>query len=87
MTTAIRTYRETVYRYRVMKHEELPEEHKALHREHGVDPDHVWSLVWSLETKEDAIEMLTELRSKAPWWQTFRIIDGGAETTIERLAI
>jgi len=78
------TYKETVYRYRVVKHEELPEEHKAEYRLNGIDPDDNWTLVWSFKDKQDAIAQLMSCRDEAPWWQTFKMVDAGKDEEIER---
>ena len=80
------TYKETVHRYRIFRHEDLPEEHKAEYRLNDIDPDHNWSLIWSFIEKEAAIEQLKSCRENAPWWQTYRMIDAGKEEVIERIA-
>tara|TARA_R110000772_G_scaffold99174_1_gene198824 strand:- start:90659 stop:90922 length:264 start_codon:yes stop_codon:yes gene_type:complete len=84
MRGTMQTYKETVLRYRVLRHDELPEEHKVAYRAEGIDPDDNWALIWSFTTKEDAIKALMEERERAPWWQTFRFRDAGAEEVIER---
>lgn len=80
------TYKETVYRYRVVRHEELPESHKAEYRINGIDPDDLWSLVWSFQTREAAEKQLAEENSRKAKWQTWKIIDAGQDEVIERSA-
>jgi len=48
------TYTETVHRFRIFRHEEQPEEHKARLRIMGIDPDDNWQLVWSFADKRSA---------------------------------
>lgn len=83
----MQTYNETVHRFRILCHEELPEEHKASYRADGIDPDDLWSLVWSFKDKRDAISELENLRQESAWFQTYKLVDAGKETTIERWAI
>jgi hypothetical protein len=84
------TYKETIYRYRVMKHEELPAEHKASYRLNGIDPDTLWSLVWSFETEEDAAKMLAEEIEtyREHGWNhvTWKMVDAGQTEVVERQA-
>lgn len=78
------TYKERVMRWRILRHEELPEAHKAAYRLNGIDPDDNWSLIWSFETEEDAKVQLADCIAHAAKWQTYKLVDGGAETVIER---
>src|SRR5262245_18592098 len=78
------TYKERVNRWRILRHEELPERHKAEYRLNGIDPDDCWSLIWSFETEEDAVEMLAHLNETKRDYQTYKLVDGGAATEIER---
>ena len=78
------TYEELVHRFRILRHEELPEDHKAALRIHGIDPDDNWSLVWSFPLKTDAEEQLKLEQDRAASWQTYRIQDGGTEITVTR---
>jgi hypothetical protein len=71
------TYQEKVNRWRIIRHEELPEEHKAAYRLEGIDPDDNWSLIWSFETEEAAKEQLAHCIEHAASWQTYRLVDGG----------
>jgi hypothetical protein len=80
------TYNETILRYRIVRHEELPPEHKASYRLNGIDPDTLWSLVWSFETLEDAEKQLVDCNEHAASWQTYKIVDGGAAEVVERSA-
>jgi hypothetical protein len=80
------TYQERVGRYRILKHEELPEAHKAEYRINGIDPDTLWTLVWSFDTLEAAEEMLKEEQGFAASWQTYKLVDGGQAEVIERVS-
>ena len=84
MTSQMNTYTETVYQYRILRHEELPEEHKAYYRSRGINPDHNWSLIWSFKTFEDAMKQLGKLQEKAPSFYTYKVVDAGQTETIER---
>lgn len=86
MKNELPTYQERVNRYRVVKHEELPEYHQICMRKKGIDPDDNWSLVWSFERLEDAEAQLTREREYAPGWQTWKIIDAGAAEVVTRTA-
>jgi len=48
------TYTETVLRFVVEYHEDLPAQHKAEMRINGMDPDNHWNLQWSFETRDRA---------------------------------
>lgn len=78
------TYQERVLRYRIFRHDELPEEHKAEYRLLGINPDDNWSLIWSFETLEAAEQQLMNENNTKAWFQTFKIVDGGQEDLIER---
>ena len=78
------TYKERVNRWRIMRHDDLPEAHKAEYRLSGIDPDEIWSLIWSFEDEDTAVEMLDKLRRRKTSWQTFKLVDGGSPTEIER---
>lgn len=80
------TYQERVLRYRIMRHEELPETHKAEYRLNGIDPDTVWSLIWSFETREAAEAQLADCNAHKGKWQTYKLVDAGEATTITRTA-
>jgi len=89
------TYTETVYRYVVEYHEELPEQHKAEMRLNGIDPDERWCLKWSFLTLEDAnaqmesdIELDKEICKKfdIESHTTYRVRDLGETKHIERTA-
>jgi len=89
------TYVEKINRYVVEYHEELPAEHKAEMRLNGIDPDEYWSLKWSFENEEDAIE---QKETDEQWYKnfceehgytmrkTFRVRDLGETKYIERSA-
>lgn len=78
------TYKERVNRWRIIRHEDLPERHKAAYRAEEINPDDRWSLVWSFETEADAIEMLATLNAEKPEYYTYRLVDGGKAEEIER---
>jgi len=78
------TYKERVNRWRIIRHEELPEEHKAAYRLEGIDPDDNWSLIWSFETEEAAAKCLADCNETKAKWQTYRMVDGGKTEFIER---
>ena len=80
------TYTETVHRFRIMRHEEQPEEHKARLRIMGIDPDDNWQLVWSFADRRSAHRELKILQLESAWFQTYKLVDAGEETTIERTA-
>lgn len=78
-------YQETVLRFRVLKNEELPAAHQAAYRADGIDPDNIWSLVWSFETREAAeAQVQLEQAKVRPWRVTWKIEDAGEATTITR---
>lgn len=78
------TYKERVLRWRILRHDELPEAHKAEYRLNGIDPDNNWSLIWSFETEEAAKDQLADCIKHAAKWQTYKLVDGGGEIEIER---
>lgn len=80
------TYEEPVGRFRLLRHEELPEAHKAELRIKGIDPDDNWSLVWSFHEREPAETCLAQERAHAAKWQTWKLVDAGpdAPKTITR---
>jgi hypothetical protein len=80
------TYKETILRYRIVRHEELPPEHKAAYRINGIDPDTLWSLIWSFETLEAAEKQLADCNEHAASWQTYKIVDAGQAEVVERQA-
>lgn len=81
----MQTYKETVLRYRVVRHTEYPDDIKASMRINGIDPDDCWSLIWSFDNLEDAEQQATEDREiyKEPTY-TIKVIDNGEATVIER---
>jgi len=80
------TYTEKVNRYVIERHQELPEDAKAVYRIEGINPDEIWSLIWSFETKEAAEEMLAEEQARAAKYKTitYRMRDLGQTQYIER---
>jgi hypothetical protein len=82
----VTTYKERIARWRIVRHDELPEAHKAEYRLNGIDPDDNWSLVWSFANEADALEQLANDNARKASWQTFKLIDGGEAIEIERSA-
>jgi len=80
------TYTETVYRYVIERHEELPDRHKAEYRLNGIDPDNLWSLIWSFKDEDDAKAQLAQDNERAPKHWTYRMRDLGETQYIERQA-
>jgi hypothetical protein len=87
------TYQERILRYRILRHEELPPAHKAEYRLRGMDPDDMWSLVWSfndlasaLMTLENCVQDSHESEFSMVTRPVWRIVDAGQETVIEREA-
>jgi hypothetical protein len=80
----MQTYQERVYRYQILRHEDLPEAHKQAYRDRGIDPDDNWTLIWSFETYEAAHKCLLNCRLDAAWFQTYKIVDNGEASFIER---
>ena len=80
----MQTYVETVNRYVIERHEELPEGHKAELRAYGIDPDDKWDLIWSFWDEEAAERQLASSIENARSYQTYRLRDLGAPVQIER---
>lgn len=80
------TYQERVGRYRIVRHEELPPAHKAEYRLNGIDPDTLWSLIWSFDDEQSANEQLAFCIQHQPDYATHKIVDAGETTYIERTA-
>lgn len=78
------TYQERVGRYRIMRHEELPDRHKAEYRIRGIDPDDLWSLIWSFDDLKSAEEELERANAHKPDFYTYKLVDGGQTEYIER---
>ncbi len=72
-----------INRYRLERHDELPEGHQAEYRARGIDPATLWSLLWSFENREAAEKMKAEYEADAPSWATYRIVDAGATQYVE----
>ena len=79
-------YKERVGRYRIMRHDELPEAHKAEYRLSGINPDNLWSLIWSFDSENAAVKCLAEENASKAKWQSFKLVDGGEAVEIERVA-
>lgn len=80
----MKTYLETVYRYRILRHDELPEDHKAAYRAEGIDPNDNWSLIWSFRELAAAEKCLRDCIADAAKWETYKLFDAGQTETIER---
>lgn len=80
----MQTHRETILRYRILRHCELPEAHKAEYRKMGIEPDGIWDIIWSFSTEEAAMQCLEECRQDAAFFETYEFRDNGTETVIER---
>lgn len=80
------TYQERVGRYRILRHEELPPEHKASYRLNGIDPDTLWTLVWSFDDEAAAREQLAFCIEHQPSYATHILKDNGEPSFIERTA-
>jgi hypothetical protein len=78
------TYTETVLRYRVMRHTKYPKAHEAEMRIKGMDPDNMWALVWSFNDLADAEETLRIEKANAMSYETWKVVDGGEDITIDR---
>ena len=78
------TYVERVARYRIYRHDDLPEGHKAEYRAQGIDPDTLWRLVWSFEEYQAAVWQLQDLREDAAAWETYKLVDNGEAEYIDR---
>lgn len=82
------TYFENVYRYRILRHEDLPERHKAAYRLNGINPENLWNLIWSFKDEADALRVLAEYNTdpEKPKFFTYKMVDAGQDETIERQA-
>jgi hypothetical protein len=80
------TYQEKINRYRIIRHDELPEAHKAEYRLNGIDPDNNWSLIWSFETLEAAEKQLVDCNEHKASFQTYKLVDAGVAEVVERQA-
>jgi len=80
------TYQERVGRFRILRHDELPDRHKAEMRLNGIDPDDCWSLIWSFDEQENADRQLADCIARAASWETYKLVDAGEATTITRTA-
>lgn len=65
---------ETIYRFRVEYHDDLPEGHKAAYIARGIDPDNIWNLSASFDTLQDACDYMAEEVDQIEW-RTWRIVD------------
>jgi hypothetical protein len=62
------TYVEKINRYVVEYQEDFSDQHKAEMRINGIDPDEHWTLKWSFEKEENAIEQMQEEKE---WYANF----------------
>ena len=61
-----------------------PVEHQASYRLRGMDPDDMWSLIWSFDTIEAAEKCLVDCNEHKASFQTYALKDAGQEEFIER---
>lgn len=78
------TITETILRFQIQRHDELPETHKEALREHGIDPDTRWSLIYSFNDQEAADSTVDELNKDKADWETYRVVDAGKTQHVER---
>lgn len=87
------THEETVLRFRIEKHEELPERHQQALRAEGIDPSDNWLLYASAPTAEAAEQIRADAEAEHRkiceklGYQpiaSFRVRDGGSATVIKR---
>jgi len=87
------TYVERFLQYVVERHEEVPENQKALYRLNGVNPDNCWSLIYSFNNLESTNTCCNEERTRHekfcidyqhPRWATYRVRDLGGPIKITR---
>lgn len=80
------TYREPIGRWLILRHDDLPEEHKAAKRAAGIDPDDDWSLIWSFpsDSLDHALEQYKRCVEDCARWETYKLVDGKEDDYIER---
>lgn len=78
------TYQERVGRYRILRHEEMSEQRKAEYRLNGIDPDDLWTLVWSFDDEDKAKEQLARCIETKAECSTYILRDNGEASIIER---
>ena len=78
------TITETILRFQIQRHDELPEAHKEALRARDIDPDTRWSLVYSFNEEADANTSLEQLNDDKASWETFRVVDAGKTQHVER---
>ena len=76
-------YQMKVGRYRIVLHEEHPEDIKASYRLNGIDPDKHTMLYWSSNDINEAEETLAICQKRAPAYKTYSLIDNGTEEVID----
>lgn len=80
-----KTYTERVGRYRILRNEEPPAEHKAyLEYKYGERWEDSWGLIWSFDDADAAEKCLTECVADAPKYWTYKLVDNGEASVIER---
>lgn len=80
------TYQERINRFRILRHEDLPESHKAEYRLSGIDPDDLWSLIWSFDNLAAAEAKLAQYNDDPdkPAFYTYKLVDAGAAEVVTR---
>jgi hypothetical protein len=80
------TYTEKVLRYRVARREVITDPRRRAELQiNGLDPDNIWSLIWSFDNLKDAEDQAEDERNifKAPNWEV-KVVDAGKTEYIER---
>lgn len=77
------THTETILRFQIQRHDELPETHKAALRARNINPDTRWSLIYSFNELDDAEATLLQLNDESASWETYRVVDGGEAQQVE----
>jgi len=78
------TITETILRFQIQRHDELPETRKEALRARDIDPDTRWSLIYSFNDEAAAESTLKELNEDKADWETYRVVDAGKTQHVER---
>ena len=84
MENETNTHQERIGRYRIIRHEVLPIEHQAAYRLRGIDPDDLWSLIWSFDDLDSAEKCLDDCNLYKTSYQTYVLKDASKEEYVER---
>lgn len=67
---------EPIGRYRILRNEYLHSNNRALQSNAlSINPDNIWTLVWSSDNAKAAKKVLQKERHSAASWQTYQMID------------